>query len=93
MVITGVPSHGKSRFALELLASMARHHKHRSVIASFEMRITPYVRDVLREHYCGKAAKDLTLPDKRGADPWIEETFCFIDRTLAKSRKRQRSSG
>ena len=43
------------------------------------MRITPYVRDVLREHYCNKQAKDLTLDDKREADQWIEETFCFID--------------
>jgi twinkle protein len=79
MVITGVPSHGKSRFALELLCSMALTHKHKSVIASFEMRITPYARDVLREHYCNKQAKDLTTSDKREADEWIEETFCFID--------------
>jgi twinkle protein len=50
VVITGVPSHGKSRFALELMASMAMAHEHRAVIASFEMRVSPYVRDVLREH-------------------------------------------
>jgi twinkle protein len=79
MVITGIPSHGKSRFALELLASLARCHKHRSAIASFEMRIAPYVRDVLRECFIGKAAKDLTLSDKRSADAWIEEMFVFID--------------
>jgi twinkle protein len=79
MVITGVPSHGKSRFALELLCSMALTHKHRAVIASFEMRVTPYVRDVLREHFCNKQAKDLTLADKKAADAWIEETFSFID--------------
>jgi twinkle protein len=79
MVITGLPSHGKSRFALELLCSMARTHKHRAVIASFEMRVTPYVRDVLREHYLHNPAKDFTLPDKIEADKWIEDTFCFID--------------
>jgi twinkle protein len=79
IVITGVPSHGKSRFALELLASLAMNHKHRSAIASFEMRIAPYVRDVLREHFIGKAAKDFTLSDKRAADAWIEEMFVFID--------------
>ena len=55
------------------------HPQAQSVIASFEMRVTPYVRDVLREHYCNKQAKDLTLDDKRRADQWIEETFCFID--------------
>jgi twinkle protein len=79
MVITGIPSHGKSRFALELLCQMTLAHKHRAVIASFEMRVTPYVRDVLREHFCNKQAKDLTLEDKLAADAWIEETFCFID--------------
>jgi twinkle protein len=79
VVATGVPSHGKSRFTLELVASLAIHHKHRSAIASFEMRIAPYVRDVLREHFIGKAAKDLTLPDKRRADEWIEDAFVFID--------------
>jgi twinkle protein len=79
IVVTGVPSHGKSRFALELLASMAMRHKQRSVIASFEMRVSPYVRDVLREHYIGKAAEDLMLADKRRADEWIEDAFVFID--------------
>ena len=34
LVITGVPSHGKSRFALELLCSMALTHEHRAVIFS-----------------------------------------------------------
>src|SRR5262249_1540502 len=28
---------------------------------------------------CNKQAKDLTLDDKRKADQWIEEMFCFID--------------
>ena len=79
LVITGVPSHGKSRFALELLCSMALAHEHRAVIFSAEMRITPYVRDVLREHYCNKQAKDLVDTNKRAADQWIEDTFCFID--------------
>jgi twinkle protein len=79
IVVTGIPGHGKSRFALELLCSLALAHGHRSVIASFEMRIMPYVRDVLREHYCNKQAKDLALADKQAADQWIEKTFCFID--------------
>jgi twinkle protein len=78
-VITGVPSHGKSRFALELLASQAMRHNQRSVIASFEMRVSPYVRDVLREHYVGKETRNMVLKEKRAADLWIEEMFVFID--------------
>jgi twinkle protein len=79
IVITGIPSHGKSRFAIELLASMARLHGHRAVIASFEMRVSPYVRDVLREHYCETEMRNMTLAQKREADAWIEEMFVFID--------------
>jgi twinkle protein len=79
IVITGIPSHGKSRFALELLCSMALNHGHRTVIFSAEMRIKPYVRAILREHYCNKWEKDFTLDDKRDADAWIEDAFVFID--------------
>jgi twinkle protein len=79
IVITGIPSHGKSRFSLELQASMALAHGHRTVIASFEMRVAPYVRDVLREHYVNKQIKECSLEDKRKADAWIQESFCFID--------------
>jgi hypothetical protein len=38
-----------------------------------------YVRDVLREHFCNKQAKDLTIEDKLAADAWIEEMFVFVD--------------
>jgi twinkle protein len=79
IVVTGIPSHGKSRFTLELLCSMALNHKHRSVVFSAEMRIKPYVRAILREHFCNKWAKDFTLDDKRDADAWIEDAFYFID--------------
>jgi twinkle protein len=79
IVLTGIPSHGKSRFSLELLASMALNKHQRSVIASFEMRVSPYVRDVLRQHFCETAMADMTEEQKRVADAWIEEMFCFID--------------
>ena len=79
MVISGVPSHGKSRFSLELLASMARAHNHRAVIASFEMRTVPYVRNILREHFGNVDTENMTWEQKKAADTWIENTFCFID--------------
>jgi len=70
MVVTGVPSTGKSLFTLQLLASVCEKHNHRAAIASFEMAITPYVRDVLRDFHGGETSK---------ADEWIEEAFVFID--------------
>lgn len=79
LVITGVPGHGKSRFALELLNSIASVHKHKAVIASFEMRVSPYVRDVLRECRIGTPINQMSIQQKREADQWIEDTFCFID--------------
>lgn len=77
--ITGIPSQGKSRFALELIGNIARTHGHRAAIASFEMRVAPYVRDVFRENYTGQVARALTIGQKIEADEWIEEQFCFID--------------
>jgi twinkle protein len=43
------------------------------------MRVSPYVRDVLREHYVGKETRNMVLKEKRAADLWIEEMFVFID--------------
>jgi twinkle protein len=48
MVVTGIPSHGKSSFALHLLCNLARLHQWRSVIFSPEMPTVPYLRDRLR---------------------------------------------
>lgn len=79
LVVTGVPGHGKSRFALELLVNLARRHKHRAVIASFEMRVSPYVRDVLREAVMEQPVASMAYAQKRTADQWIEDMFCFID--------------
>lgn len=48
MVLTGIPSHGKSSFALHLLCNLARLHQWRSAIFSPEMPTVPYLRDRLR---------------------------------------------
>jgi twinkle protein len=78
-VITGVPSHGKSQFALELLCSMNRHHQHKAVVATFEMSVVPFVRDIIREHYWDKRRWQLNDEENAKADVWIEECFRFID--------------
>jgi twinkle protein len=70
VVITGVPNHGKSTWALNLCANLAEEHGHRVLVASFEMPIVPYVRDVLRNYRGGEVAD---------ADRWIEEQFMFLD--------------
>lgn len=70
MVVTGVPSAGKSLWTTNLMANLVEDHGHRVAIASFEMRIVPYVRDILRKHHGGSVHQ---------ADAWIGEHFVFID--------------
>jgi twinkle protein len=48
MVLTGIPSHGKSSFALHLLCNLARLHQWKAVVFSPEMPTVPYLRDRLR---------------------------------------------
>ena len=79
IVVVGIPGHGKSLWALNLLGNLGRQYGHRAAIASFEMGVVPYVRNVLREHHSGKNSRDLTLDEKRAADAWIEEIFLFVD--------------
>lgn len=78
-VVTGIPSHGKSRFTVEMLCSLALEHGHKSALASPEMRIIPYVRDICREHFKGKRMREMDDRDKQQADAWIERHFAFID--------------
>jgi twinkle protein len=68
-LITGIPSHGKSKFALHLLAQQVERHRARCAIFSGEMPIVPHVRDELRAFHGGSAAE---------ADTWIEANFIFL---------------
>ncbi len=75
-VITGIPGHGKSLFALHLIANLCAIHGHKAAIASFEMPIVPYVRNIFREYHDGKKS---ISHDWREADNWINEKISFID--------------
>ena len=79
LIITGIPGHGKSRFALDLMGNMARLHGQTVAVCSPEMRIVPYVRDILREHFHGRNYAHLTYEQKREADNWIGQMFVFVD--------------
>jgi twinkle protein len=70
VVITGIPQHGKSTWALHLAAQLAQVHSLHSVIASFEMRVNPHVANVFRKYHGGT---------QREADRWINDHFTFID--------------
>lgn len=67
MVVTGIPSHGKSTWVLNLLAGMASSWGWRAAVFSPEMPALPYMRGKLRRIH-GACA-----------DPWIAKHFFFID--------------
>jgi twinkle protein len=69
MVISGIPSHGKSSFALHLLCNLALLHQWRAVVFSPEMPTVPYLRDRLRRVLAGEVSD---------ADAFINYFFRFI---------------
>lgn len=73
MVVTGVPSHGKSTWVLNLLANMANLHGWRTALFSPEMPTVPQLRGKLRRIKSGWADCDPAI------DAWIDENFVFID--------------
>jgi twinkle protein len=70
MVVTGIPSHGKSTWVLNLLCNMAQLHGWRSALFSPEMPTVPHLRGKLRKIRGGHR------PD---VDAFIDEYFRFID--------------
>ena len=79
MVVSGIPSHGKSTWVLNLVANLVTLHKWRAAICSPEMRTVPMLRDRLRRYRIGHKPV-LGEPEAIArADEWIERNFLFID--------------
>lgn len=73
MVVTGIPSHGKSTWVLNLLTNLASLHGWRSAIFSPEMPTVPHLRDKLRR------IKGGTRQAEPHIDAFIDDAFVFID--------------
>lgn len=79
LIITGLANHGKSAWANQLVAQLAALHGWNIAIASFEMRIRPFVTDVLTSVYLGGKSKRLWNElDLEDASAWIDRRFAFI---------------
>lgn len=74
MVVTGVANSGKSTWTNQLVAQLSYKHGWKVGIASFEMRIRPFVTDTLA------AVKRERNPgcDDLDIDRWIDKNFVFI---------------
>lgn len=79
MVVTGIPSHGKSTWVEDLVMRMAETHGWHIALCSPESRVVPVLRDRFRRMRLGYLPMDLELSAGRGADAWTEERFVFID--------------
>lgn len=70
MVVTGIPSHGKSTWVLNMLCNLAAQYGWRSALFSPEMPTVPHLRDKLRR---------INGSSRIDADAFINEYFRFID--------------
>ncbi|MCJ2019447.1 toprim domain-containing protein [Methylobacterium sp. E-065] len=77
MVVTGFANAGKSTWANQLVAQLAWKHGWRCAIASFEMRVKPFVTDMLAASYV-QQPKPWTTGDIAESNRWLEESFLFI---------------
>ena len=80
VVVTGVPSHGKSTWMNHLLVNAAELHNWRTAIFSPEMPVIPHLRDKIRRCAGKGTIADLAKQNRIGGiDRWIEDRFVFID--------------
>lgn len=71
MVVTGTAGSGKSTWVNQMVAQMSLLHHVRVGIASFEMRINPFVTNTLFAVH-----KDMKA--RGGARDWVQDSFVFI---------------
>jgi twinkle protein len=77
-VVTGIPSHGKTAFVNDVACRLAHKHGWGVAIASFEQHPQVDHRRNLRTWHAGRRVKDMTQPELRAADAWIDKHFAFI---------------
>jgi twinkle protein len=75
VVITGIPSHGKSAWVLNLLVNLAELHGWRSVLFSPEMPAVPVISGTIRKI----RLRGHVPADTSEVDQWIDSHFSFID--------------
>lgn len=79
MVVTGLANHGKSAWTAQLVAQLAAFHHWPVAIASFEMRLRPFVTDRLAAVFLdGKPRQLWSFAEHCAARNWLDEMFCFI---------------
>ena len=78
MVVGGFPGHGKSTWTLQLAANMAKLHGWSVAVASFEMKVVPYVIDTLMSTFLNGPIKFAAPVNRKRAVDFVESRFTFI---------------
>lgn len=78
IVVTGVPSHGKSAWVNALSVNLAEAHGWTVAVGSFEEPPVPYHRDDLRRLRLRADPRFVEADRVVEADAWIAEHFLFI---------------
>lgn len=74
MVVTGFAGGGKTTWTTQMVAHLAALHGWKAAIASFEMRIKPFVTNTLGNAY--RQMHGLGTPEN--VDRWINNNFVFL---------------
>ncbi len=77
-VCTGHPGHGKTSAMLQLWTGIARGYDFGLCFASFETRIKPHQRRIIRQAFHGKQEWQMSDEEKRKADDFIRHHFKWI---------------
>jgi len=78
MVVTGFANEGKSTWTTQLVTQVAAANNWNIALASFEMKIKPYVTDHIGAVFLQKARAFWSPEDYRKASEFTERRFCFI---------------
>jgi twinkle protein len=80
-VVTGVPSHGKTTWVMNLSCNIARLHGWRTAVFSPEMPTVPHLHNKLRRIASGGCLERLmaNAKDLRATDQFLNDAFVFID--------------
>lgn len=78
VVVSGLPGGGKTALTMQIAYNMAAIHGWKTAIASFEMLVTPLLRDMLTHFHIGRPRATWTGREVHEARHFIERFFSFI---------------
>lgn len=78
MVVGGFPGHGKSTWTIQFATNMARLHNWNIAVASFEMRVVPYVTDTIMSTFLKSPIRYAAEINRKRAINFVENKFTFL---------------